>query len=486
MRITPSFNHYIKLTIFLFILPVLGCKDFDYSMNQKPIAADDDYSTFRNVPLTGTNVLANDIDPDGNDLVVQQFIVVGDAVIYQAGNVATLPGVGTLSLSENGSLTFTPALNYVGLVPDVTYTINDSKGETSSAVIHTSVVSTALLNTPFSIFVEGDYAYIASGGSNALEIVEVSNPLAPRHRGSLIDGNGGVPYLNNAFGVYVSNSYAFVASRYSYALEIVDVSSKGNPVHKGSIIQGSGGALFINPRSVFVKENYCYVVSESSGLEIIDITSPANPTFVGGVAHGEGGAMLEGATWVQVVGNFAYVTSYLSDALEIINVSDPANPIHAGVITHGQGGAKLDGPISVFVKGNYAFVASEVSDALEIVDISNPNAPTHAASVDNTFTTPLDGVCSIVVSGNYAYMTSRIASAFEIIDVTNPLAPIHKGSLKNNINNLIPNPGGVFINGNIAYVICRGEINKLVLINISNPAAPELISSLNDGQLIGG
>ena len=55
-----------------------------------------------------------------------------------------------------------------------------------------------------------------------LEIVDVSNPASPVHKGSIINGTGGA-LLNGAFAIYVSGNYAYIASYDSNALEIVDI-----------------------------------------------------------------------------------------------------------------------------------------------------------------------------------------------------------------------------------------------------------------------
>jgi hypothetical protein len=50
--------------------------------------------------------------------------------------------------------------------------------------------------------VDNNFAYVASAGSNALEIINVSNPRFPVHSGSITSGEGGalLAYPN---GVYV-------------------------------------------------------------------------------------------------------------------------------------------------------------------------------------------------------------------------------------------------------------------------------------------
>ena len=65
---------------------------------------------------------------------------------------------------------------------------------------------------------------MASDGSDALEIVDVTDPANPVRTGSLDNGGGNTaPYLDDPFNVVVSGNYAYVASYYSNALEIVDV-----------------------------------------------------------------------------------------------------------------------------------------------------------------------------------------------------------------------------------------------------------------------
>ena len=86
----------------------------------------------------------------------------------------------------------------------------------------------ALLSTPWAVYVNGNYAYVV-GNSNALEIVNVSNPAAPVHAGSLANGAGGA-LLDSPTGVFVTGKYAYVTSQNSNALEVVDVSNPAVPV----------------------------------------------------------------------------------------------------------------------------------------------------------------------------------------------------------------------------------------------------------------
>ena len=131
----------------------------------------------------------------------------------------------------------------------------------------------AVLNAPRGVFKSGNYANVVSVISNSLEIVDVSDPANPVHKGKLADGTGGA-LLNTPRSVYVSGNYAYIASSgaTSKALEIVDVSDPANPVHKGSLTDGTGGAALNQPFSVYVSGNYAYLASYgSNALEIVDL-----------------------------------------------------------------------------------------------------------------------------------------------------------------------------------------------------------------------
>ncbi|MBI4426968.1 MAG: hypothetical protein HY569_00570 [Candidatus Magasanikbacteria bacterium] len=331
-------------------------------------------------------------------------------------------------------------------------------------------------------------AYVNSSGnistSGTLNVSNGADPVGsvanPTHKGSIANGAGGAA-LSGSYYVFVSGNYAYIASSISSALEIVDISNPANPVHKGSISNGAGGAKLSQPVSVFVSGNYAYVTDYSgNALEIVDISNPANPVHKGSISNGSGGALLSAPDSVFVSGNYAYVTS-ISDALEIIDISNPANPVHKGSISNGTGGALLNDPAAVYVSGNYAYVAAGTSDALEIIDISNPAAPVHKGSISKSASVLLDAPASVFVSGNYAYLVSSLSSALEIINVSNPASPAHSGSLANGSGGaLLSAPYSVFVSGNYAY-IASGSSNALEIVDVASSTVPVHKSALTTG-----
>ena len=72
--------------------------------------------------------------------------------------------------------------------------------------------------------VSGNYAYVTSTNSNALEILDISDPTLPLHKGLIASGDGGATIFAPT-SVAVSGSYAYVTSPLANAIEIVDIST---------------------------------------------------------------------------------------------------------------------------------------------------------------------------------------------------------------------------------------------------------------------
>ena len=97
-------------------------------VNDAPVADDETNTVTEDVTLTvaaASGLLAGDTDADGDSLTVTTFMVAGDLTVYNAGDTATIPGKGELTIQSDGSYVFDPAPNYAGSVPVATYTVSD-------------------------------------------------------------------------------------------------------------------------------------------------------------------------------------------------------------------------------------------------------------------------------------------------------------------------------------------------------------------------
>lgn len=113
----------------------------------QPVANNDSNTAELNTTLSvgGTNgVLANDTDPDGDALVVTQFVING--VTYNIGDTANLPQ-GNFTMNANGGYTFSPTIGYIGNYPVITYTVSDGVN-TSTALLILNVENTTNFSPP--------------------------------------------------------------------------------------------------------------------------------------------------------------------------------------------------------------------------------------------------------------------------------------------------------------------------------------------------
>ncbi|MGO2735222.1 Ig-like domain-containing protein, partial [Psychrobacter sp.] len=114
-----------------------GTVTFTDVPNAPPVAVDDSVITQSGTPVT-QNIIGNDTDPNDDPLTVEDFTVDGNT--YQPGETATIPNVGTITITPEGELTFIPETDYAGPVPPVDYTVTDGKGgEDTGTVTFTDV-----------------------------------------------------------------------------------------------------------------------------------------------------------------------------------------------------------------------------------------------------------------------------------------------------------------------------------------------------------
>ncbi|RZJ99203.1 MAG: tandem-95 repeat protein, partial [Novosphingobium sp.] len=119
-------------------------------VNDAPTATNDAANINEDETLTRTaanGLLANDLDIDGDAFSVTSFTIAGMAGVQAVGTTpVAITGqggvaVGTISILANGSFTFTPAANYFGAVPIISYTVSDTNGATATASLSINIAS---------------------------------------------------------------------------------------------------------------------------------------------------------------------------------------------------------------------------------------------------------------------------------------------------------------------------------------------------------
>lgn len=363
----------------------------------------------------------------------------------------------------------------------------------------------AYLNFPLSVFVVDNYAYV--GSNDALEIVDISDLSSPVHKGSIVNSTPGVaPFLGQPYGMYVANNHAYLTDRKNNAIEIIDVSNPATPVHKGSLVNGvSGAAPYLrSPWAITASGNYAYVTNSLSisvpagnpfsAVEIIDISNPALPAHAGALTSGNS-RLYASARSIFIKGNRLYTVSTTGNSsndggMTINDISNPIEPSLVGSIFSGSNGAPLNSPQSVVVSGKYAYVVSSTSQSLAILDVSNPVSPVLVSKLlHGTSASFFPNPHAVYVSGNFAYILSGTSPVIEVVNIGNPFSPIHWES----ISTAPYFPMAMTILGNSVATVVTSSLNynatnlnptpsgRLEVYNISEPANIQRIGTLDNG-----
>ncbi|WP_154862443.1 beta strand repeat-containing protein, partial [Pseudomonas fluorescens] len=119
-------------------------------------------TTNEDTAVTGS-VLTGTSSVDGPVSVVN-FTIDGVSGTFTAGQTATIANVGTLVIGANGTYTFTPAANYNGTVPTVSYTVTDGSGSnvTSTLTINVTPVDDSFTDLSESVSTNEDTAVTGS------------------------------------------------------------------------------------------------------------------------------------------------------------------------------------------------------------------------------------------------------------------------------------------------------------------------------------
>jgi len=295
------------------------------------------------------------------------------------------------------------------------------------------------LNTLNNLYIEGDYAYLATW--NGFVLVDVSSPSIPQLVRTFNE-------FSNCNGIFVKNGYVYLLSSEK---RIMIVGAR-NPSQPKKIIEISVPEV---PEEVYVEENYLYVANRSKGLLIYDISDLENPTKVnefGGSVYFQG---------VVVENGYAYVANSYNGVM-ILDVTDPTNPFFLTTVGDGVYGKRIRAE-RLYLRGRYLYIAGR-EDGLQIIDVSNPSKPSIVGSYVRC-STPWD----VVVKDNFAY-TANLDKGVSVIDISIPDNP----TIVTNISTG-GQAQGITTIGNYLYV----SDNMLQIIDVTNPIQPRIVKHLN-------
>jgi hypothetical protein len=283
-----------------------------------------------------------------------------------------------------------------------------------------------------SIFVEGNYAYVANWGAG-LRIIDISDKLNPVVVGYIDTGD-------HAYDVFVSDGYAYVAADYA-GLRIIDVSDPTQPVEVSYYDPDVGFA-----NDIVVDDGIAYLVWRFRGISVLDVSDPLNPTLLSFFDDPDddiNGISVEG-DWLCIAGR----------GLSVIDCSDPGQLDIEGYLD-------MSTISHVFLKDHRAYAST--SGGMQIIDVSDHASPTVVGSLGDS-----GQIECIDVSNDICYIAYD--SGLVLYNVSNPESPVQLQSFM-----VGSEAEAIFVEEGIAYLGCSGG---LALVDVSSPGAPQLLDRI--------
>jgi large repetitive protein len=170
--------------------------------NRPPVAVDDHAETGASAPVV-IDVLANDSDPDGDELFVAEF---------------SQPAHGTVELNPDGAFTYTPDEGFAG-TDSFTYRASDGVNLSRVATVTVEVLGEPVVNTP-PVAVD-DHAETAAGAPVVIDVLAndfdedgdelvVVDLTQPAHGTVVLNADGAVTYTPEA-GFSGADSFTYRA-----------------------------------------------------------------------------------------------------------------------------------------------------------------------------------------------------------------------------------------------------------------------------------
>ncbi|PMU07137.1 hypothetical protein C1Y11_28910, partial [Pseudomonas sp. FW305-20] len=308
-------------------------------------------TTSEDAPVTGS-VLTGTSSVDG-DVSVVNFTVGGTQ--YQAGDTATITNVGTLVLAANGAYTFTPAANYNGPVPTVSYTVTDGSGTDVTSTLNISV-------TP----VDDSFTDISETVTTSEDAPVTGSVLTGT---SSVDGDVSVVNFTIGATTYAAGSTATIAN-------------------VGTLVLAANGAYTFTPAANYngTVPTVSYTVTDGSGT---DVTSTLNISVTP-------------------------VDDSFTDISETVTTSEDA-PVTGSVLT---GTSSVDGDVSVvnFTVGGTQYQAGDTATITNVGTLVLAANGAYTFTPAANYNGPVPTVSYTVTDGSGTDVTSTLNISVTPVD----------------------------------------------------------------------
>ena len=219
-------------------------------------------------------------------------------------------------------------------------------------------------------------------------------------------------------------------------------------------------------QGIALRDNLAYVVYAYGGMAVFDISSPQTPRRLSSLeTAGCNGITLEGSQALLACNPAGFL---------VVDISDPHHPAILGESE--QKGAM----VSIANRGDTSYVVDWTQQGLAIFDHSNPAAPRQVGLFNPSELSSASSSGGIFQSvrscGEYLCLTDAM-NGLVILDISRPEAPAVVSVFKAGI------PTGLAVDGDTVFVL--DDMEGLLVIDISNPAEPALLGALpgdSDGE----
>jgi hypothetical protein len=348
------------------------------------------------------------------------------------------------------------------------------------------------LTKPQSIKVNEGYAYISNFDfdKNGLEIVNIKDPLNPKHVKALLDGEflqeKEIKIRNpKKIEIYNHQNKKYVYVSTSDGISLFDITNPESPIFEKSLFSGFGSsnAKFQSIKFMKIFDNKLYISSihEGGKLVILDLSNPLNPQEES-VTNIEGISNLD--IFEQNNNKYMYITSSSHDKIAIFDITDSQNPLFIDNVDDPQGKIVVPKNIKISKIDNniFAFIMSSSEKSITILDMSPPSNPT---IIKHFFLNPrnLDPNERLLDSfiKNKALLI-RTSIGLKIYDISEPVNLKSVGSISDKDELSAGLSEGFFATTENAYISTNGGMKILDISNYPLHLIDDNIRGINFNQ----
>ena len=317
--------------------------------------------------------------------------------------------------------------------------------------------------------------------------------LAASANGVILTQTGVLRNISQPTGIAAlyNGSTAFVLSTATSPLESdkllsIDFSDPSQPTIVSEYTNQFGNA---NGIILDAEGTHALVVSSQvNGLMVIDVSTAAMPSLVGVVSDG---SIMSGPSALVLSptdSSLVIVVSWGADALVIASIAVRDSP---AVVGHVIDTLRLKNAAGVAAMNDRAFVASNGYDAVVVVDISTPASPFVASYLQETRLQGARGIVLLPGTSTLA-VTCTQRSSLTLVNIQTG-TPVIEGEYRDvdgevqsrKAYRVAAVPGTQLVALTAKGLVTKDVGDTLLLLDVSTPSSPFLVSSVAPGTLGG-